>query len=489
VCGALPSVPVFATTFLGHQGWLVQTDRAALLVDPLLCDDFGAAHVLEYKVWPPRAFDFAQFPRLDALILSHEHDDHFDLPSLAKLDRKIPVYMSARSSVAARDVLVDMGFTVHPLPPGSVHRFGDLELAVFAGDHVSTNCSDEWDTLPYLIKSTDGHGSLFSMVDIPLTELHVTWAAAFAMKPGLVTWTNNSLDWSHMASYLKEKVEGTQQCFMRMGMGHKLITQTWGTPAAMITCAGGFAFTGERSWMNARVFCVDTAEVCKQMANVYKKEKFFSGVPGQTWVMRGGKLAEVKPDAGWLRTKPPAEWPSRAKATVEAHDYAPATGRRTLTDGERDRLRGRLQELAAALVGGVLFRSMCSLLDREGEGRRIAFAFVARDGDERHVYEHDMSACAFREVTGCVAEQTYVGVLECWAADLLAVLDGELGPIALTFGRARVWNALPQRLQVPIFEELYHMSHPLRRPATWREVYARLLAPVKDTAPVVFNRE
>src|SRR5215468_1330965 len=230
VCAGLRAGPgdilagVFATTFLGHQGWMVRTDRTCLLIDPLLREDFGDVHALSYRVFPPRVVTVEAFPRIDALLLSHEHDDHFDIPSLATLDRRIPVYLSARSSSAARDILATMGFTVHPWLPGAGVRIGDLEALAFAGDHVTVNCGDEWDTLPYLIRSTEGHGSFLSMVDIPLTQRHVEWAAEKTARPGLVSWTNNMLDWSHMAEYLQEQVEGTQKFFLARGTGHKLLT-------------------------------------------------------------------------------------------------------------------------------------------------------------------------------------------------------------------------------------------------------------------------
>jgi hypothetical protein len=475
---------MFATTFFGHQGWLFQSERACVLVDGLLCEDFGASHALEYRVWPPRELRVEAFPKLDAVVLSHEHDDHFDIPSLAKLDRAIPIWLSSRSSTAARAILGEMGFTVHALVPGVPARFGDLEVVPFAGDHVATNCGDEWDTLPYLVRSTEGHGSLFSMVDIPITQRHVEWAAERAMRPGLVTWTNNALDWSHMADYLKERVEHTQQVFVNMGVGHKLISTVWGTPAAMITCAGGFAFTGERAWLNQRVFCVDTDAACAQMTKLYAKEKFFSGVPGQTWVMRGGKLLKVEAAQPWLATAPRESWPSRAKAAVDARDYAPATGRRELATGELDRLRARLAELAGSLVGGAVFRGLASLLVSECGDRRASFCFALRDGAERRLFEYAPDACAF--VDG--ADERTVAGLECWATDLLAVLDAELGPIALTFGRARVWNALPSRLSFDLFQDLHRFSHPLRRPAEYQRLYERIWAACRDTQPVIFGR-
>ncbi len=465
---------------------MFQTPKAAILVDPLLCEDFGQAHALGYQVFPPRLWTPEAMPALDAVFLSHEHDDHFDLPSLAKLDRAIPIYLSARSSFAARRVLAQMGFTVHPFVPGASVRFGDLEITAFTGDHASIDCGDEWDTLPFLVRSTEGHGSFFSMVDITITQAHVEWAAAKAMRPGLVSWTNNAMDWSHMADYLAERVEGTQQAFVAMGVGHKLITTIWGTPAAMVICAGGFAFPGDNAWLNHRVFCVDTDAIADQMARLYKKERFFSGVPGQTFHMRAGKLASVDASTPWLATPPRETWPSRARADVAVPDFEPATGRRALAAGELERLATHLDAFAGALVGGRTFRSLHSLLDSECEGRKPSFAIAVRDGDHRRMFEYAPTECRF--VPSELPDAAYLAGVEVWASDLLAVFDGALGPIGLTFGRARLWNALPQRFSFEIFPELHRISHPLRQPAAYLRTYERLWAGAQATVPVYKHR-
>jgi len=478
---------VFSTTFLGHQGWLVRTDRTCLLIDPLLREDFGDVHAMSYRMFPPRVLTAEAFPRLDALLLSHEHDDHFDIPSLAMLDRKIPVYLSVRSSNAAREVLATMGFTVHPWVPGVGARIGDLEALPFAGDHISTNCGDEWDTLPYLLRSTEGHGSLFSMVDIPLTQRHVEWVAEKVARPGLVSWTNNTLDWGHMADYLRDRTESTQQFFLAMGTGHKLLTTLWGTPAAMMTCAGGFYFHGDKAWLNDRVFCVDTEAVCAMMSRVYKKEKFVAAVPGQTFVMAAGKLKAIEPSTPFLAAAPRETWPSRGHGTGAAPDYSPATGRRELADGELDRLAARLTELAGSLVGGPLFKHLFSLLTTEAADRAPSFVFVARDGERHHGFVYAPTGCRFERLPADAPDPRtgYLAGLECWASDLLAVLDGALGPIALTYGRARLWNALPQRFHFDIFSELYRMSHPLSRPTAYAKTYERAWQAVADTVPTI----
>jgi hypothetical protein len=369
-----------------------------------------------------------------------------------------------------------MGFQVHPLVPGAKVQIGDLELMPFCGDHVSLDCGDEWDTLPFFVRDTGRSGNFFSMVDITLTEQHVDWARALAPRPVVVGWTNNALDWSHMADYLAERVDATQDCFVKMGVGHKLITMKWGTPSAMAMCAGGFAFHGDKAWMNQRVFCVDTDAVCQMLGKLYPKEQFHATRPGQTFVMEDLRIKRVQNDVPFLTTAPRESWPSRAKGEASAApDYAPATGRRELEKHEKEQLEQGLSELAASLVGGTIFKGLHSILADAAPGRAPTFALVLRQGtgDEKLVYEYVPTACAFVAGNDRPQETCLAGI-ECWATDLLAVLRGELGPIAITFGRARLWNALPAKFRFDLFGDLYRMSHPLRRPAEYLRTYQRL---------------
>jgi L-ascorbate metabolism protein UlaG (beta-lactamase superfamily) len=481
---------MLSTTFLGHQGWLFESKKGCFLVDPLLCEEFGNAQALEYRVHPPRLLKAEKFPKVDGVVLTHEHDDHFDIPSLAQLDRTIPIFLSSRSSSAARQILGEMGFQAHPLVPGRKVVFGDLELTPFCGDHVSVDCGDEWDTLPFFVRDTGGCGNFFSMVDITLTEQHVDWARALASRPIVVGWTNNALDWSHMADYLAARVEATQECFVKMGVGRKLISVKWGAPSAMLMCAGGFAFHGERAWLNQRVFCVDNEAVCQALENIYKDEQFHATRPGQTFCMEGYRVKKVLEDVPFLATAPRESWPSRAKNDrTPTHDYEPAIGRRDLETGELDELRRRLDEFAGALVGGTMFKELHSLLENVVEGRAPTFALVLRhgSGDEKLVYAYAPSECAFTE-GAAAARDAYLAGMECWASDLLAVLRGDLGPIALTYGRARLWNALAERFRFDLFGELYRMSHPLRRPAEYLRTYQRRWKESAGISPVIFRR-
>jgi hypothetical protein len=348
---------------------------------------------------------------------------------------------------------------------------------------VSVNCGDEWDALPFLVRQTGGSGSFFSMVDITLTQGHIDRAKAIQKEPGIVSWTNNALDWSHMTTYASARQDATEDCFMKMGVGHRLISEAWGAPSAMLMCAGGFSFEGERAWMNRRIFCVDTAVVCHTMKQVYPTQHFLPAIPGQTFVMEANRLKKVEPRAPFLTVEPPESWPARGHDTsIAAQDFAPATGRRTLGEAGKRALEDGLTALAASLVGGDLFRALHSVQEDEVPGRALTFAFDLRDDERPLRYAYVANECRF--VSTDAPNEQHLAGLRCWATDLGAVLAGELGPIALTFGRSSLWNLLPQRFHFDVFGALYGVSHPLRQPAAYLATYEKILAGIEG-APTI----
>lgn len=72
-------------TWLGHASWLIQLDGISLLIDPIFSDTIGFAirrHV-------PPALSVAQLPDIAAQLVTHNHRDHLDLPSLDAVARPI----------------------------------------------------------------------------------------------------------------------------------------------------------------------------------------------------------------------------------------------------------------------------------------------------------------------------------------------------------------------------------------------------------------
>lgn len=73
---------------LGHANLLVRTQAGSLLFDPLF---YGVHHEGVYDVYPERELSLASLPHFDAVVLSHAHADHFDLPSVNLLPRSVPI--------------------------------------------------------------------------------------------------------------------------------------------------------------------------------------------------------------------------------------------------------------------------------------------------------------------------------------------------------------------------------------------------------------
>jgi L-ascorbate metabolism protein UlaG (beta-lactamase superfamily) len=73
------------TTWIGHGTALIELDGVRLLTDPLLRE--RVAH-LRRRVPPPAA---EALRGVDAVLITHLHRDHLDLPSLRRVGRSLPI--------------------------------------------------------------------------------------------------------------------------------------------------------------------------------------------------------------------------------------------------------------------------------------------------------------------------------------------------------------------------------------------------------------
>jgi L-ascorbate metabolism protein UlaG (beta-lactamase superfamily) len=122
-CGPWDAQGVGRLTYVGHATVLIELDGVALLTDPLLRERFG--HVR--RIAPP----VRDAPRADAILVSHAHRDHLDLPSLARLPRDVPILASR----AAAEVMRGAGRAVTALAPGERVRVGAVEVVATRAIH------------------------------------------------------------------------------------------------------------------------------------------------------------------------------------------------------------------------------------------------------------------------------------------------------------------------------------------------------------------
>lgn len=89
---AAPPAPAagLAATWIGHASFLVQSPGATLLLDPVWSERIGLLGRIGPRRHAAPGVSWETLPPVDAVLLSHDHYDHCDLPTLRRLARAHP---------------------------------------------------------------------------------------------------------------------------------------------------------------------------------------------------------------------------------------------------------------------------------------------------------------------------------------------------------------------------------------------------------------
>ena len=119
-------------TYYGANGWLLEFEKIRILIDPwlngdltFLPGDWLIKGELDYTISPPSDIDY--------LLLTQGQPDHTHPPTLANINKNIPVL----ASEAASKVVNRIGFnTVNTLKPGETFRYRNLKIQATSGAPV-----------------------------------------------------------------------------------------------------------------------------------------------------------------------------------------------------------------------------------------------------------------------------------------------------------------------------------------------------------------
>jgi L-ascorbate metabolism protein UlaG (beta-lactamase superfamily) len=113
-------------TWIGHGAALLDLDGVRLLTDPLLRN--RVAHLRRHAPLPPPE----ALRDIDAVLLTHLHRDHLDLPSLRRVGREVPIVVPRGGG----RMLLRRGFdAVREIAPGEEIAVGSLGVSATEARH------------------------------------------------------------------------------------------------------------------------------------------------------------------------------------------------------------------------------------------------------------------------------------------------------------------------------------------------------------------
>jgi L-ascorbate metabolism protein UlaG (beta-lactamase superfamily) len=120
--------PCLTVTRVAHATVLIDFDGHRVLTDPWFSEKFGYHHGEPYGI------KLKDLPRLDAVIVSHGHYDHYDMKAFARYpDKAVPMLVPRGIAAAARRA----GFTrVREVDPWETVALGAITTLVVPGKHI-----------------------------------------------------------------------------------------------------------------------------------------------------------------------------------------------------------------------------------------------------------------------------------------------------------------------------------------------------------------
>lgn len=263
-------------TLLGHASVLVEMNGTICLMDPVFFDPFEDGAVVSC---PQRVVDLEQLPRVDLLIVSHRHPDHFDLASLAWVSRDCDAICPADPVIVYG--LRKLGFKhIHSVEPMGEIRSTDFELYPTRSEVGSVR--------EFGMVFKDESGVFWNQVDTSLSTATITAVLERYGHPDLLfaMYASQNFEFfeSHSASFPYQTHRENLESVLRIG------------PRMVAPGSAGFRFCGDRAWLNAFLFPISAERFVGDLGRLCPDL--------QTKVMKPGDVFEIS--AGAVRHLPGA---------------------------------------------------------------------------------------------------------------------------------------------------------------------------------------
>lgn len=449
-------------TFLGHQGWQFEQDGRSCLLDPIL-EAVGNGAV-RLPIWPRRRLDLAKFEPLDAVIISHEHADHFSLETLVALPRHCRIHISDLSSLAMGTAIAELGFRVERFTALRPFTIGGITVTALPGLYNTL----EPDTYALLMQDASGASFLTAIDTVAHPDIEA-WLARHCPIRTLDNLTNNFVE--PLQALIDDEWSYTKS--RAIVARHMLDFVQKFQPRRAIVSGQGWSFSGPQATFNHVFFSVDNRWLTQSARQLAPHVDWFEGSPGMRFTLHGETLTVDQSDAVGAVERPSREFDRR----LVCRDRSPWTGVTNIPPQRFEAVREFVCERYAQLLEARAPRLMERLYYLKCEGApgvTATFAVSLRNGDSRRVFELDYGHLLFREAS-TTAPPSAVG-FEIWAADLELLLAAREEVFMVYESSVRTWSFVPDVIDAATLIESLMWFTPRYRPQEFLQFYRSRLA-------------
>gem|GEM_PF-2478638 len=259
---------------VAHAGIVVETPNVRCLMDPILKTKFMGGCL---ELWPKAKFRYKNLKTqgFDLLIISHEHEDHFDLPSLDLIDRAAKV-VYPKGSPWVESCLKRMGFKdFHPLAPYEKLKYRDLSI-------MATPSEVPFPEMGVIFKYKKT--CVWNLVDSVITRANVKQTISRFGKPSLVL--------SPFQPVIEIEIgqDALGAPFPIADYRHILNVIKWIQPTYLIPSAFGYK-NRINNWLNQRQFPMVERQFSKDVEKMSRSTRVISMRPGDGLQYTMGKWA------------------------------------------------------------------------------------------------------------------------------------------------------------------------------------------------------
>lgn len=128
-----PSVDKPQLTWIGHSTFLIQHRGLNILTDPIFSDRASPVSFAGPKRYTPPGLTIDKLPPIDIVVISHNHYDHLDLPSLKALGPEITYVVPLKNGKLLESVGLD-----------KIHELDWHESVEIKGVRIHATPSQHW---------------------------------------------------------------------------------------------------------------------------------------------------------------------------------------------------------------------------------------------------------------------------------------------------------------------------------------------------------